>query len=250
MENQSKINQTSIKNQSKIHQNSIKNPPKIDLGGVLGSLGASWGVLAASWGVLGRLGRVSAASWGVLGASWWATWLQLGSQNGAKIDWKSKQKTIKILMPLRIGFLKDFSGFWRQNGSMLASKIEQKSMLSSRGDFLKKPCFSLGKTMILKDPGVEVGSKNRSKNYQKRRSTWEGILTSIFHRFWWILGAKLGGKIEPRSIKNGTEKLIEKRRAARWMSWASEGSRRPTTDRDVSAGGILGSQAGQYQKTT
>ena len=134
-------------------------------------------------------------------------------------------------MPLRIGFLKDLSGFWRQNGGMLASKIEQKSMLSSRGDFLKKPCFSLGKTMILKDPGVEVGSKNRSKIYQKRRSTWEGILTSIFHRFWWILGAKLGGKIEPRSIKNGTEKLIEKRRAARWMSWASEGSRRATRNR-------------------
>ena len=153
-------------------------------------------------------------------------------------------------MPLRIGFLKDFCGFWRQNGGMLASKIEQKSMLSSRGDFLKKPCFSLGKTMILKDPGVEVGSKNRSKIYQKRRSTWEGILTSIFHRFWWILGAKLGGKIEPRSIKNGTEKLIEKRRAARWMSWASEGSRRATRNRGVSAGGILGSQAGQYQKTT
>ena len=104
--------------------------------------------------------------------------------------------------------------------------------------------------MILKDPGVEVGSKNQSKIYQKRRSTWEGILTSIFHRFWWILGAKLGGKIEPRSIKNGTEKLIEKRRAARWMSWASEGSRRATGNRDVSAGGILGSQAGQYQKTT
>ena len=111
-------------------------------------------------------------------------------------------------MPLRIGFLKDFCGFWRQNGGMLASKIEQKSMLSSRGDFLKKPCFSLGKTMILKDPGVEVGSKNRSKIYQKRRSTWEGILTSIFHRFWWILGAKLGGKIEPRSIKNGIEKRL------------------------------------------
>ena len=158
MNNQPNINQKSIKNQSKIDQKSIKNPPKIDLGGVLGSLGASWGVLAASWGVLGRLGRVSAASWGVLGASWWATWLQLGSQNGAKIDWKSKQKTIKILMPLRIGFLKDFSGFWGQNGGMLASKIEQKSMLSSRDDFLKIPCFSIGKTMIFKGPRVEVGS--------------------------------------------------------------------------------------------
>ena len=40
------------------------------------------------------------------------------------------------------------------------------------------------------------------------KSTWEGILASIFHRFWWILGAKLGGKIEPRSIKNSIEKRL------------------------------------------
>ena len=96
MKNQPKINQKLNRNPSKIHQNSIKNPPKIDLGGVLGSLGASWGVLAESWGVLGRLGRVSAASWGVLGASWWATWFQLGSQNGAQIDKKSKPKSINF----------------------------------------------------------------------------------------------------------------------------------------------------------
>ena len=107
-------------------------------------------------------------------------------------------------MPLRIGFFKDFNGFWKQNGAMLASKIEQKSMLSSRGDFLKKPCFSIGKTMILKDLGVEVGSKNLSKIDQKRRSTCEGILASIFHRFWWILGAKLG------AIKNGIEKTMKR----------------------------------------
>ena len=66
-------------------------------------------------------------------------------------------------MPLRIGFFKDFNGFWKQNGAMLASKIEQKSMLSSRGDLLKKPCFSLGKTMILKVRGMEVKHKNQSK---------------------------------------------------------------------------------------
>ena len=87
-----------------ICQKSIKNPPKIDLGGVLGSLGSSWGVLAASWDVLGRLGRVSAASWGVLVGNMAPTGLPKRSQNRLK----SKQQTIKILMPLRIGFLKDF----------------------------------------------------------------------------------------------------------------------------------------------
>ena len=98
----------------------------------------------------------------------WPTWAQLGSQNGVKIDEKSQQKTIKILMPLRTGFLIDFEGFRKQNGGMLASKIEPKSMLSSRGDFLKKLRFSLRKTMILKDLGVEVGSKNLKKSFKKR----------------------------------------------------------------------------------
>ena len=44
----------------------------------------------------------------------------------------------------------------------------------------------------------------------------EGILASIFHRFWWILGGKLGGKIEPKSIKNGIKKTMKKRRLPKW----------------------------------
>ena len=43
------------------------------------------------------------------------------------------------------------------------------------------------------------------------KSTWEGILASIFHRFWWILGAKLGGKFEPKSIKNRLKIEIQDR---------------------------------------
>ena len=64
--------------------------------------------------------------------------------------------------------------------------------------------------MILKVLGVEVGSKNPSKNDQKMKSTWEGILASIFNGFSWILGGKLGRKIEPRGIKNGIEKTMKK----------------------------------------
>ena len=45
------------------------------------------------------------------------------------------------------------------------------------------------------------------------KSRWEGILASIFLGFLWILEAKLGSKMEPRSIQNGVEKTIEKRRA-------------------------------------
>jgi len=41
-------------------------------------------------------------------------------------------------------------------------------------------------------------------------STWEGILASIFDGFCWILGNKLGGKIEPRGFKHGIEKTMKK----------------------------------------
>ena len=96
-------------------------------------LGASWVILPSS----------RARPGGVLGASWW--WLGLGSQNGAKVDEKSKQKTIKMLMPLRIGILNDFEGLWKLHGGMLASKIKQTSMLASRGVFLKIVSFFVRK---------------------------------------------------------------------------------------------------------
>ena len=42
------------------------------------------------------------------------------------------------------------------------------------------------------------------------KSTWEGILASIFDGFWWIWGGKMGGEIEPRGIKNGIGKTMKK----------------------------------------
>ena len=41
----------------------------------------------------------------------WPTWPQLGSQDGAKIDNKSLQKSIKKMMPSKIDFWSDFGGF-------------------------------------------------------------------------------------------------------------------------------------------
>ena len=104
-------------------------------------------------------------------------------------------------MPLRIAVLKDFCVFWMQNGDMLASKIEQKSMLSSRDDFLKKMCFPNGKTSIFKDPGVEVGSPNRSKIDQNLKSNIKclGIdFSSIFVDFGGQVGFQNPPKIDPK----------------------------------------------------
>ena len=61
--------------------------------------------------------------------------------------------------------------------------------------------------MIFMILGVEVGSQNRSKIDQKMESKMECILASIFYRFWWILGSKLGGKMEACWHQN----LIENR---------------------------------------
>ena len=51
------------------------------------------------------------------------------------------------------------------------------------------------------------------------------ILASGFYRFWLILGAMLGGKIKQKSIKNGIEKTIEKRRASKWPTRRSKSLR-------------------------
>ena len=42
------------------------------------------------------------------------------------------------------------------------------------------------------------------------------ILASMFKRFWWIFGDRLGGKIDKKSIHKGIEKTMQKRRATRW----------------------------------
>ena len=91
---------------------------------------------------------------------------------------------------------------WHQNQRKIDTNCEKR--------FFDKSCSRCSGGLIREVLGVEVGSKNPSKNDQKMKSTWEGILASIFNGFWWILGGKLGGKIEPRGIKNGIEKTMKK----------------------------------------
>ena len=64
-------------------------------------------------------------------------------------------------MHLGIVFWKGFGGFLKEKWKHVGTKIEQKSMPTSTNDFLKKSCFSFGKTMILRVQGLEVGGKNR-----------------------------------------------------------------------------------------
>ena len=91
----------------------------------------------------------------------------------------------------------------------------------------KKAVKTNGFLMIFGVRGVQVGSKNRSKIDQKGRSTWEGILASIFGGFWWIFGGKLGSKIDQKSIQEGIEKTIEKWKAPRWPQSRNKAQQRP-----------------------
>ena len=50
-------------------------------------------------------------------------------------------------------------------------------MLSSKGGFLKKHCFSFGKTYFFEIQGVEVGNKNQSKMDVKNDAETEGLGT-------------------------------------------------------------------------
>ena len=52
-----------------------------------------------------------------------------------------------------------FGRFGRHVGLQNGLKID----VIFKRPFFEKPRFSYGKSMILKDPGVEVGSQNRSK---------------------------------------------------------------------------------------
>ena len=139
-------------NHPKIHQNYIQKPSKFRPGGTnievqrhqnRGPEGSGAG-LETSWAILGhpgrlwerlgpcwrRLGGVLEASWAVLGRKRWPTWLQVGSQNAAKINKKSIQNSINFLMPLGGVIFRFSRNFWTQNRAMLARKCIQKSILS------------------------------------------------------------------------------------------------------------------------
>ena len=111
--------------------------------------------------------------------------------------------------------------------------------------------------MILGVLGVEVGTRNRSKIDQNLKPKMGCLLASIFDGFLWLLGSKLGGKIEPRSLQNGIEKTMKKRRATRWLKSryknlelpAAEGVWRPRGVGSAAQGHTLGSPSGHFFRT-
>ena len=104
--------------------------------------------------------------------------------------------------------------FGSQNGAKLAPKWDRTSMSQ------KTQTNAFGASPLVPNwvQGIQVGSKNRSKNDPNMESKMECILASIFDTFQWILGGKLGGKMDQKSIQKGIGKRMQKRNDFRW-SW-------------------------------
>ena len=178
----------------KVFQKSSKMSPKSfqnrRLGRVLGALGASWGGPGVSWGVfgclggvIGRLVAVLGASWGVLARKRWPTWLQLGPQNEPRITKKSMPKSIKILMALGVGFLKDFGGFgkakWSQVGIRIASQIDR----NFERRFFEKTLFFVWKNNDFERSGAQSWEQKSIKNRSKNEVMMARHLGIDFHGF-------------------------------------------------------------------
>ena len=96
--------------------------------------------------------------------------------------------------------------FGKENGGKLASKSEPKSILALK----RKNQLNASPLVPNWVRRVQVGSKKRSKIDQNLKSKMGCLLASIFDAFWSFFGGKLGGKTEPRSIKNRSKKASKK----------------------------------------
>ena len=102
----------------------------------------------------------------------------------------------------------------------MASKID----VNFEKGFFKKLFVSLKKNHVFFEiQQVQVGSKNGPKIDQKMGSTREGILASIFHRFWSIWGGKLARKIDQKSIQKGIGGLCSPSWSHLGASWRVPG---------------------------
>ena len=96
----------------------------------------------------------------VFGVKNWPTWLQVGVQNRRKTEENRCKNRLKNGCLLGSIFERILVDFWRKYGGMLAPKSEAKSMLPLK----RKNQLNASPLAPNWVRGVQVGSKNRSKN--------------------------------------------------------------------------------------
>ena len=80
--------------------------------------------------------------------------------------------------------------FGKEDGSKLVPKLEPKSILALK----QKNQLNASRLVPNWVRRVLDGRQNGSEINEKSRSKTACVLASIFHRFWWLLGGKLGMK--------------------------------------------------------
>ena len=100
--------------------------------------------------------------------------------------------------------------FGEENGAKLASKSHPTC------GFLKIRKMPFGASPLAPNEvrGVQVGSQNRSKIDQKLKSTWEGLLDSIFldfDGFWEGKWRQVGTKIDQKSMSVAKREFLKNR---------------------------------------
>ena len=130
----------------------------------------------------------------------WPTWPQLGSQDGAKMEKKSMQKSIKNLMHLGIDFWKDLEGFWEPKWSHVGTQIDQKSMWFAKSGFSKNHCFSFRKNHYFQGSGGPSWEPKSIKNRLKFEVQDRRALGIDFSRISVNFGRQVGTKIDEKFI--------------------------------------------------
>ena len=120
-------------------------------------------------GALGGQDRKKEGAMRTFGASW--------GHLGAVL--KSMSKSIKKSMPFKIGFWSDFGGFWEGKWRHVGPKIEQKSMPTSKSDFLKNRALPAAGARFSRCWGANLGIKINDKSIQK----WNQDGKASWHRF-------------------------------------------------------------------
>ena len=136
--------------------------------------------------------------WRAPGEFWEPSWLPKPS----KIGGKSRPRGIPTWTSLFDRFLFDFGsifdGFSLPKWSQVGMKIDQKSTLSSKGHFSRKPIKTNSFSRFFWFSAIKVGSKNGTKFnpklHQKREASW--------HRFCIPFGANLVRFRSSTSMKN------------------------------------------------
>ena len=117
------------------------------------------------------------------------------------------QKSIEKTMHLGIDFWKDFGGFLEAKWSHVGTKIEQKSMPTSKSDFLKNRTLAAAGARFFRFGGSKLEVKTDQKSIKK----WNQDGKASWHRFLMDFGGFLEASWEGKWSQDRSQEASKKR---------------------------------------